>query len=396
MQISGRGCRAAAVWTVFCLVIAACRSLNLAGGEFFPFAAAGALLVLLMRSPKIGEIAFSLLLAILLAGAFRLSGEPFAGSLQTQFRQILTFTGAGSLCVLAWRAMRRPRGIPEFFTAAVLPLFAIVTAIALSIFGSRHADVYDLYLNRFDAGFGLSIMPAAAHWLPTAPIVYVLCVVAYHALPLAQVATITLHLRQTNRFPVFPVLVFGLAGLEGCVLYQILPAVGPLHVFGPDFASPLWSTSFSTVVPLHTSPPNSIPSLHLAWALLILWNIPRENRVAVWLGWIFLILMAIATLGLGEHYFVDLVVAVPFALGVQGTCKGRWTCALVSGVVTLGWLVYLRWFLPSFQPLPACVWMATAISVALPFFFKVQTAEPATETPIPSEDELVWVADLGR
>lgn len=34
-------------------------------------------------------------------------------------------------------------------------------------------------------------------------------------------------------------------------------------------------------------------------------------------GRIFLALTAYSTIGLGEHYYVDLIVAVPFVLGVQ-------------------------------------------------------------------------------
>jgi hypothetical protein len=55
--------------------------------------------------------------------------------------------------------------------------------------------------------------------------------------------------------------------------------------------------------------------MHFGWALLAAWNV-RGRRLKV-AAWIFTGLTAFATIGIGEHYFIDLIVAVPFCWAVQ-------------------------------------------------------------------------------
>jgi hypothetical protein len=65
---------------------------------------------------------------------------------------------------------------------------------------------------------------------------------------------------------------------------------------------------------------NAMPSLHTAWALLIFWR-TRRNRFAIRaVAGLFLLLTLLATLGLGEHYVIDLVVAVPYVVAVRALC----------------------------------------------------------------------------
>src|SRR5205085_8183990 len=62
---------------------------------------------------------------------------------------------------------------------------------------------------------------------------------------------------------------------------------------------------------------NAMPSVHFACALLIWWNVARLSlrwRIAAAL---FLLLTVFATLGFGEHYLIDLIVAVPFSVAAQ-------------------------------------------------------------------------------
>lgn len=92
-----------------------------------------------------------------------------------------------------------------------------------------------------------------------------------------------------------------------------------------------------------------MPSLHFAWVLMLLWW-TRGQRA--WLrisAASFLILTALATLGLGEHYVLDLVVAVPFTVFtvavVAAVLPGNgilWT-PLGAGLGLFGlWLALLR------------------------------------------------------
>lgn len=101
----------------------------------------------------------------------------------------------------------------------------------------------------------------------------------------------------------------GLASVLGPLIYLLVPAVGPaIAVQHFPFGSVVGS-SFASIYPR-----NAFPSLHFAWSIL-LWVHCR--------GWlkpilfVYLILMAIATTGSGEHYAVDLLASIPFCIGVN-------------------------------------------------------------------------------
>lgn len=88
-----------------------------------------------------------------------------------------------------------------------------------------------------------------------------------------------------------------LAPILAVFCYLIMPAVGPVHIGQPS----AWR--------------NCMPSLHLTWAALLWLNAhPRWWKAA---SFLFALLTAYATLATGEHYWVDLVAAISFTLGVQ-------------------------------------------------------------------------------
>lgn len=117
-------------------------------------------------------------------------------------------------------------------------------------------------------------------------------------------------------------------------------------------------------------PRNAIPSLHMAWAMLLYWNTKGLSR-----GWrmflaIYAGMTAISTLGTGEHYFVDLVAGVPFALAVQAVVSPdrrvewarRGVAAGAGLALTMAWLLLVRfgvrWMLVS----PVLPWSLVALS----------------------------------
>lgn len=87
---------------------------------------------------------------------------------------------------------------------------------------------------------------------------------------------------------------------------------------------------------------NAVPSGHLAWALLLWWNSrPLMLGVRIAAG-LFLLGTAVATLATGEHYLVDLVVAIPFAVAVDAAIGRRWIFAAAHAAVVLSWCLALR------------------------------------------------------
>jgi len=115
-----------------------------------------------------------------------------------------------------------------------------------------------------------------------------------------------------------------------------------------------------------------MPSLHLAAALVVLWNSriwPQWGRL---LALLFLLATAFSTLALGEHYVADLVVAFPFTLIFQAA----WTTqvemvnpvrrrTLWAGIgLTVVWFVALRYGLRLFLISPLIAWLAILLTVA--------------------------------
>jgi hypothetical protein len=90
--------------------------------------------------------------------------------------------------------------------------------------------------------------------------------------------------------------------------------------------------------------PNAMPSLHFQSTLMICWL----SKPWKWLYRItgaFAVLTALATLGLGEHYLVDLVVAVPYTLAILALCsnsKQRMVPLAAGAAMVLSWLCFLR------------------------------------------------------
>jgi hypothetical protein len=98
--------------------------------------------------------------------------------------------------------------------------------------------------------------------------------------------------------------------------------------------------------------------MHIACALLICWcceALPRWVRTA---AAVYLALTMLATLGFGEHYVVDLVAALPYAMALAAICSRRAVAAAVGVVLTLAWMAALRFGTPLFQS-GAFTWAAT-------------------------------------
>jgi hypothetical protein len=180
-------------------------------------------------------------------------------------------------------------------------------------------------------------------------------------------------IRAGKRQPV-EILALLLSLMAACVvLYVIYPAVGPKHAFGELYPQnpPRVAQIALQPVAVPDVPRNCMPSLHLAGTLAIFWNAylwPRWGRL---LAGVFLWATAFATLALGEHYLVDLVVAVPFTLIFQAAWTGSVPLthsvrrkALVAGMtLTLAWLVLLRYGLRLFLISPLIPWSSILLSV---------------------------------
>jgi hypothetical protein len=115
------------------------------------------------------------------------------------------------------------------------------------------------------------------------------------------------------------------------------------------------------------APRNAMPSLHMALALLIAIAAGRMGMMARIVASLNAVGTTIATLGLREHYLVDLIVAVPFTVAIHGLVslserQAGWrtqaTATVAGSILTGVWLLIIRY---GTDPLRSAPWIASLL-----------------------------------
>ena len=290
--------------------------------------------------------------------------------------------GLSSLAVLACRAIWSAgpdRGTTVF---TVVPAFLFVASewcadYFLAWTKQAHPKVLDLYLYSFDASLHVQIPFAVGRLFQQSFYFGVVSFLFYVGLPLAIGLAFAgcLVRDRKNAFSAF--LAFLLTGPIGGLLYNLFPALGPVHIFKQSFPwHPLTIEQASRLV-LQAVPGegarNAMPSLHATWAFLVLWyswRLSLAERIAAGL---FVFFTLCATVGLGEHYLIDLVVAVPFALFIlasaallaEGDFRRLYLPLIVGGGVTGAWFVALRHAIRVFWVSPLIPWLSCALTLVV-------------------------------
>jgi len=131
--------------------------------------------------------------------------------------------------------------------------------------------------------------------------------------------------------------------------------------------------------------------LHMTWVLLVWWNSKGLARWVRAIAAMFVGFTILATLGTGEHYFIDLVVAFPFSLMVQALCSysmpfregERRTAFLFGTLVTLVWLALLSFAIKVFWISPLVPWVMVVTTVASSVYVWQRLLDAGThETPV--------------
>ncbi len=304
------------------------------------------------------------------------------------------FVGLSSLAVLGARTIWARNRERTLLLYALLPAVASLGSEYLSPILMRatealHPKTLDLYLYSFDCSLRIQFsflvgqMFARHEWLGFAGTVFYIAL----PLPLALVYAANLRLKGPDAFPVM--LAFLATGPIGILYYNLVPATGPIHIFGQNFPWHPLSTPQAMNLILETlavkGPRNAIPSLHMTWVLLVWWN---SKGLARWIRAValaFVIFTVLATLGIGEHYFVDLIVAFPFALMVQSLClysvslrqSCRGTALLFGTLVSLAWMALVSFATPFFWLSPVIPWTMVIATISASSFLahRLQSAE---------------------
>jgi hypothetical protein len=358
---------------------------------FLSLAMASALIVLVM----IRRSWFDLILV--LTGSLFLAVIDFRiMDFKPVFMAGFSFVGLAALAVLGthtiWAGREQRKLLLYGFLPAVLFVASEYMATTLlDITESLHPKTFDLFLYSFDCSLRVQFSFLMGQLFWTWLWVRFVCLVIYIALPLPLALVYAGQLLKKKEKAIAVMLAFLVTGPVGVLFYNMLPACGPVHVFGATF--PFHPPAIADVMRMNVAPillkgaRNAIPSLHMAWVLLVWWNSKGLARWIRAIAMVFVILTVTATLGTGEHYFIDLVVAFPFSLMVQALCSyslpfrtgARRNAFLFGTFVTLLWLALLSFTTRIFWSTPILPWAMIVATVAPSIVFWNRLVSAGTE-----------------
>jgi hypothetical protein len=345
---------------------------------FFAFALASVLIVHLRVRPKWQDAVLVLAVTCLFAGIdFQvLHYSP-------KLMAWLSFLGLSSFLVMALRTVwAKESGAAKMLLYAWVPgaLFVISEYFASTMLAwteAAHPKTLDLYLLSFDYSLRAEIVFAAGRIYWQHPWIHNPSLLVYVglAIPISLVYAGRLVRLRREAFPAM--LAFLITGPIGILFYNLFPACGPHALFQQGF--PFHAFPMGQAPRLHlesialAGPRNAIPSLHMAWVLLAWWysrGLSWLERVIVL---IFVAFTVFATLGTGEHWFIDLIVAFPFALFIQALAayplpwkaRQRAEAFLLGLVCTLAWLIMLRYEPKFFWISPLLPWVLASGTVVV-------------------------------
>ena len=177
----------------------------------------------------------------------------------------------------------------------------------------------DPYVYRIDGAlFHFQPSFAMGNLLRMAPALKTAAYWCYVGLPVAMLAIVALYVAKG--LPVAPLArSLALCLFAAIPIYVAVPVAGPQYAFS-NFPNPPAAVPAARI-PID-APPNGIPSVHFATAILLYLFARRCGRPAQILAWGFALMTFGATLGFGEHYLTDLVLAVPYAALIYRAGKG--------------------------------------------------------------------------
>jgi len=326
--------------------------LHVGSSPYLAFALAGSFFCHLYLRRNLAESLTAILAGLSYAAAYLLFLHPYRPYVGFDLGAGGAFLGCGSLGVMA---LKLPSATPQIrpalkealLTAALVPVLCSLSLWAVS-FAARFGGLsYDFELYRFDRSLGIDTFRLARTWLGYPRLytgLYSAAAFVYNALPLYVAACLALVLRRGEPLG-FRRAVVAL-GAIGFALYQVCPAAGPLYRF-PCFPACLPSLAEVPALPSPLRAPamNAMPSLHLAWTLLCLLYVWRLGNLVRMPAVLVALLTAAATLLSGEHYVVDLIVAVPLTVAVRGAfyleagLRARLTIGGAGLAIVLAWVV---------------------------------------------------------
>jgi hypothetical protein len=342
------------------------------------FIVAGAAAIQLGSCRRPRELLYSGIVATLVLACFlAASGHAYASWTASWTFWVSAAAGAlgvGSLAVLSVRTFGADDPAARFALkwASLIPVFALVGSLTMQAALNVPAKTFDVYLYKFDDLLGFPASFRLGSLFLRFPAFKEFETLVYDALGMFPAIVFAAGLRANRRLPFNPLTAFVLAGTVAFALYQICPGTAPISAFPGAYPNHPPAAGSLPLEPIAVpdSWRNAMPSMHVTWALLA-WScsLTLQRWVRAFCT-VFLALTCLATLGLGQHYLADLIVACSFTVAVSAACcvdlpwsaPARWHALTAAGCITLGWLILLRlgWLL--MMPGPVA-WLAVLATV---------------------------------
>lgn len=290
-------------------------------------------------------------------------------SLMTRIFESAKWLGLIGLLALAYQSLRE-RDLKNFLVAICFTLFVPISTGYLSATYVAHPLTMDLYTYSFDLSLVWRVAPYFYNLARHSWIVTMVTGLAYIGILGAYQILAALQVRFVDHAVVPALRIFLIAAILGFGCYFIFPVVGPAPFFGGSYPGSLPGLAdFAPRAMLAgLAPRNGMPSLHFAWALLLLMNVPRRLRYAKALYALYCYLTFMATLSTGQHYFVDLIAALPFAALVQaiGLCLtttnySKFMGSMARSAIFFASFLILIAFNPWWLKSPVCAWLITGL-----------------------------------
>ena len=346
------------------------------------YAFAGAGIVFLAASRSRREVVTIACLTPALLAAFRLMHASAPGP---WLSSIAVGVGGASVIVAAVQAIHvadRQTELRRLAAVLAMPAFVLIAGMFISESATWQPLTYDGMLSAIDRSLGFDPSALAGMLLARSTALTWLCKIVYESLPMAICAAAAVQWQHPSDGPraanALPSVV--IAAVCAQLIFQIVPACGPRFLWGPAF--PFQVASQTPHIGLLRVAPgefrNAFPSLHMTGVLYITW----ATRPLGWSyklpAWFYTGITALATLGSGQHYAVDLIVAVPFAMSVQLVIAHREPGRLaVSLALVAAWIGLVLWGTPLLVRIPGLTAGLAALSIGTSLA-RVQTWRPAT------------------
>lgn len=264
----------------------------------------------------------------------------------------------------------RPGGLREF--DRVLVMFALPFAIPLTLAGlwiTGHIlqTTYDNYFYAFDGLLPVPVARGLARFCADHQWAWQACSIVYYDFLFVLCAFVVLRWRQDGEAAGQLLARWVFATLVGYALYYWLPGVGPDVAFygggsNLDSLPSPGQVELTLLSGFEGRPRNAMPSLHVTWALLIAFASIELATLVRAFGALYALATVVATLGLREHYLIDLVVAVPFAVAVHASVspigqradtRAKLVAVLGGAAMTGAWLLTIRYGTASLRGAPS-------------------------------------------